>query len=128
MFIKNTSLLLNFAILLVFNTTNVVRGTCEDRDFYNNISHTKLDEIRKEKLNSSRILIELINLCGYALRDLVSLNPFHIYKNHHKSSNINGDRIISFGSGDGIGVLSLSLFLNRTTPLWSDKEKQKAIR
>ena len=126
-----------FGFLIDLCFAYFVKGMCTDNDFYRNISHSQelIKEIREKEMDSSRILIEYINLSGYVLKDVVSLSSFNSYKKHNPflsehSNNSRGHKhhIISVMSRDNIGVISIGVFYNKTTPLWQNEEKHKALR
>ena len=130
---KNPSLMFYFVILLNLCLAYFVKGKCSDTKMYQNVSemHPMMTENRRNELDSSRILIELINLSGYVLKDIVSLSSFQSLPQPQPSENNNDHkhpRIFAIDSRDKIGVMSVGVFFNKTTPLWQNEEKQKALR
>ena len=128
--IKNTSLIFHLVLLLNLSSPNSVKGKCADKDIYKNVSQLQsmMTDMRKKDLDSNRILLELINLSGYVLKDTVSLSswyPPELSKDNHNNKH---HRIYSIDSNDHIGVLSLGVYMNKTMPLWQNEEKQEALR
>ena len=127
-----------FVFLLDLSLTSTVSGNCADKPIYGNDSQLqeRIRDIREKDMYSSRIIIDLINLSGYVLKDIVSLSSFHYYNKHNQliSENSNNSKdskhhsILLIDSADNIGVISLGVFIDKTTPLWQNKVKQKAIR
>ena len=126
--IKNTSLIFHLVLLLNLSSPNSVKGKCADKDIYKNVSQLQsmMTDMRKKDLDSNRILLELINLSGYVLKDTVSLSSW--YPPELSKDNHDNHRIYSIDSNDHIGVLSLGVYMNKTMPLWQNEEKQEALR
>ena len=123
--INNKSLIFYFVLQL--NFVNFVKGKCADKDIYKNVAQLQ-SMMRENELDSNRILLELINLSGYVLKDAVSLQswyPPELSKDNHNNKH---HRIYSIDSNDHIGVLSLGVYMNKTMPLWQNEEKQEALR
>ena len=126
--INNKSLIFYFVLQL--NFVNFVKGKCADKDIYKNVSQLQsmMTDMRESELDSNGILLELINLSGYVLKDAVSLQswyPPELSKDNHNNKH---HRIYSIDSNDHIGVLSLGVYMNKTMPLWQNEEKQEALR
>ena len=120
-------------LLLSLCSAYLVKGKCTDTEMYKNVSEMQpmMTENWRNELDSSRILIEIINLSGYVLKDMVSLSSFQTLPQTEPSKNNNDHkhpRIFAIDSKDKIGVISLGVFINKTTPLWQNEEKQKALR
>ena len=122
-----------FYLVLLLNLCSayLVKGKCTDTEIYKNVSKMQplMRENWRNELDSSRILIELINLSGYVLKDMVSLSSFqslpHPLDNNHDHKH---PRIFAIDSRDKIGVMSLGVFINKTTPFWQNEKKKKALR
>ena len=126
--INNKSLIFYFVLQL--NFVNFVKGKCADKDIYKNVSQLQsmMTDMREDELDSRRILLELINLSGYVLKDAISLQSWYptvLSKDNHNNKH---HRIYSIDSNDHIGVLSLGVYMNKTMPLWQNEEKQEALR
>ena len=128
--IKNTSLIFYFVLLLNLSSPNFVKGKCGDKDIYKNVSQLQsmMSDMRKKDLDSNRILLELINLSGYVLKDTVSLSSWYLPELSKNNNDHKHHRIYSLDSNDHIGVLSLGVFINKTRPLWQNEEKKEALR
>lgn len=119
-----------FVLLLNLCSAYYVKGKCADTEMYKNISEI-LPMMTENELDSGRTLIELINLSGYVLKDMVSLSSFQSLPQPEPSENNNDHkhhRLFSIDSRDKIGVISLAVFINKTTPLWQNEKKHKALR
>ena len=138
-YMKSTLQMFYFVLLFDLSLASSVNGTCVEKHIYENVSKSQemIRDIKEKAMDSGRILIDLINLSQYVLKDTVSLSSFNYYNKHSQlisdsSNNIHQDNkhhsILLVDSGDNIGVISLGVFINKTTPLWQNEAKQKSLR